>query len=200
MELSMASPFMDADLVVAVSEDGQVRSWHVVSGTTYPPLPLESGDVPAYTLGRPSGVEVWLGGRHKRMLVTQYAGRVTAWDLTDPSSPTHRAEASFPDVRAFDVRAVAQSGRVLVATLENPERVGVTVLQAGSLLFATRISGATSVLFIDAPKRPLLGRLVRVRGTQARERPRCTSSPVGPAVDQVSTCLRSGRVRLGEPW
>jgi WD40 repeat protein len=148
---------MHAEVVAAGGEDGQIQLWNVTSGDRYSPLPVGRaypGEKKNYL---PRGRRLRLGGSHARTLVSQDADRITVWDLTDVSSPVLQTEASFLNLRALDLLVIGDSGRALIARLDHEERVRVTDLVADATLFEKRLNGADSVLFIDAPGRPLLG-------------------------------------------
>lgn len=181
---------MDADVVVAGSEDGHVRLWDIASGTSYPPLPVEPGYEPSYKLVHPSGVTVWLGGTHPRILLARHPDRVAIWDVSDPSKPVFRRQAEIRNMPGFDLHAA--KGRPLLATLDDADEVMVFDLLAGTRLFRRRISGADSLSFIDAPDHPLLG--VGARGkwhlldVESRKRVRAplpVSSPRQAAVSRL---------------
>ncbi len=147
---------MDADVIAAGGEDGQLQLWNAASSARYPPLPVEPRYRGLLEKYLPRVRRLRLGGSHARTLVSQDNDRVTVWDLTDPSSPALLTEA-FRLYLGSDVYAVAESGQALMAGIDDKERVSVTDLLADTTLFAKRIDGADSVLFIDAPGRPLLG-------------------------------------------
>jgi WD40 repeat protein len=146
---------MDADVVVAGSDDGHVRLWDIASGNSYPPLLADPGYRPSYGL---LGVRVWLGGTHPRILLTEHRNLVAVWDVSDPSQPAFRPQAEIATILrsgGFDLHAA--KGLPRLATLDGADEVVVFDLLAGTRLFQRRIGGADSVKFIDAPDHPLIG-------------------------------------------
>ena len=146
-----ASVAMDADLVVAESEDGQVRFWDVASGASYSPHPAEPGYEPSYE----PGVKVRLGGTAPRLLLAQHDDRVTIWDVSDPRVPILRRQTEIGMTRGVDVHVVL--GLPLLATLDDTDDVSVVDLLTGARLLQIHVSRAESLRFIDAPDRPVLG-------------------------------------------
>ena len=142
---------IDAAVVAAGSEDGQVRVWDIASGNSYP---VEL-DYDTYELVYPPNVKVWLGGTHPRILITQRPDQVDVWDVSDPSAPVFRMQAEIMNVHGFDMHAA--KGPPLLASLDGSHEVVVRDLLAGSTLFQRLIDGADSVSFIDGPEHPLLG-------------------------------------------
>ena len=109
-----SSVAMDADVVVVGSEEGHVRLWDIASGNSYPAFPVEL-DYDTYQLVYPPSANVWLGGTHPRILLTQHHDRVGIWDLSDPSQPALRRQAQVESVLRLRLacgKGPASSGNV----------------------------------------------------------------------------------------
>jgi WD40 repeat protein len=146
-----ASVAMDADVVVAGSEDGQVRFWDLASGASYSPLPVE----PGYESSYEPRLKVRLGGTTPRLLLARHDDRVSIWDVSTPRAPTLQQQIEIGTIRGSDLHV--DQGVPLLATLDDPDTVSVANLLSGARLLQIQASGADSLRFIDAADRPLLG-------------------------------------------
>jgi WD40 repeat protein len=138
-----------AGVAAAASEDGRVRLWQVSSGAAYGPYPVQPGYESAYV----PEVKVRLGGAPT--LLALHPGGVGIWDVSNPWSPAFLRHAEIGDVIGSDVHAAA--GLLRLATVDRAGQVLVVDLLSGTRLVATRVDGAKSVGFVDAPGQPLLG-------------------------------------------
>jgi WD40 repeat protein len=129
---------MDADVLVAGSEDGQVRLWDIASGAVYSLFPAEPGYEAPYAL---DGMKVLLAGTRPRLLLTQHRDRVAIWDwdVSDPGQLTSRQQTEIGTMRGSDLHVAR--GVPLLATLDHADQVSVVELLSGRRLFGLRCSG-----------------------------------------------------------
>jgi len=142
---------MDADVVVAGGEDGQVRLWDIASGAAYSLIPAEPGYEPSYER---DGMKVLLAGTHPRLLLAQHHDRIAIWDVSVPWRPYFRQQTEIGTMRGVDLHVV--SGLPLLATLDDAHEVSVVDLLSGTRLLRSQVFRADSLRFIDAPDHPLL--------------------------------------------